>query len=105
LSVIRPSGWTVDTLTVNQKDQAEVISTVQSIPSIFRDAVRTIVIRESDGIYQCCEKAVDGFQDWNDFLKSWLITIRSTTKMCVKSRIYNDFGRYKSAYYHTPYNS
>lgn len=36
----------MDTLTVNQRNQAEVLAIVQIIPTIFRDAVRTIAIRE-----------------------------------------------------------
>jgi hypothetical protein len=57
----------MDTVTVNQRDQAEVIATVQSIPAIFGDAVRTIAIREGDGLYPCCHAATEGFTDWPDF--------------------------------------
>jgi hypothetical protein len=57
----------MDTLTINQRNQAEVIATAQIIPTIFRDAIRTIAIREGGGIYQCCAHAVRGFADWKAF--------------------------------------
>ncbi|KAJ9642873.1 hypothetical protein H2199_004394 [Coniosporium tulheliwenetii] len=47
-ALVGESVFWMDTLTVNQKNQAEVIATVQVIPTIFRDATRTIAIRESD---------------------------------------------------------
>jgi hypothetical protein len=53
--VVGDMPFWMDTLTVNQKDQAEVIATVQVIPEIFRDAEETIAIREQDGLYECCE--------------------------------------------------
>ena len=52
----------MDILTVNQRIQAEVISVVGAIPWIFRDAVQTLAIREDDGIYACCEKALEGIE-------------------------------------------
>ena len=54
----------MDILTVNQRTQAEVISVVGAIPWIFRNAVQTLAIREDDGIYSCCEKALEGIEDW-----------------------------------------
>ena len=57
----------MDTLTVNQKNKAEVIATVQSIPDIFRDAEETIAIREHDGIYKCCKEAIEDFSDVDHF--------------------------------------
>ncbi|RYP42232.1 hypothetical protein DL767_000396 [Monosporascus sp. MG133] len=59
----------MDTITVNQKDPAEVISTVQAIPAIFRDTEKTIAIREGDGIYNCCVEAVAGFPDYKEMLR------------------------------------
>lgn len=56
----------MDTLTVNQRDQAETISTVQAIPSIFRDALKTIAVREGDGLFDCCGVAVKDFQNWEE---------------------------------------
>ena len=54
----------MDILTVNQRIQAEVISVVGAIPWIFRDAVQTLAVREEDGIYPCCEKAVEEMESW-----------------------------------------
>lgn len=38
LTLVGNSAFWMDTVTVNQRNQAEVISTVQSIPAIFGDA-------------------------------------------------------------------
>ncbi|KAK4628523.1 uncharacterized protein CLAFUR5_04599 [Fulvia fulva] len=57
----------MDTVTVNQRDQAEVISTVQAIPDIFKDAEKTIAITEGDGFEPCCATAVHGFKKWEEF--------------------------------------
>ena len=59
----------MDTLTVNQRDKDEVIATVQAIPAIFRDAVKTIAVREGDGLYDCCLDAVRGFTEYKEFLR------------------------------------
>ena len=53
----------MDILTVNQRIQAEVISVVEAIPWIFRDAVQTLAVREEDGVYSCCAKALEGIKD------------------------------------------
>ncbi|KAK7408172.1 hypothetical protein QQX98_009638 [Neonectria punicea] len=66
-ALVGDTAFWLDTLTVDQKNQVEVVATVQIIPNIFRDAVRTIAIRESDGFYDCCEEALRGFRDWADF--------------------------------------
>lgn len=65
--LVGDTAFWMDTLTVDQKDPAEVVATVQVIPNIFRDAARTIAIRECDGFFSCCEEAVRGFTDWQDF--------------------------------------
>ena len=62
----------MDILTVNQRNQAEVISVVGAIPWIFRSAVQTLAIREDDGIYSCCEKVLEGFQSWKSL---WLALV------------------------------
>ncbi|KAH7061737.1 hypothetical protein BKA63DRAFT_528087 [Paraphoma chrysanthemicola] len=66
-ALVGDGAFWMDTITVNQRDQAEVIDTVQSIPAIFRDATRTIAVREGDGFYPCCQAATEGFTDWEDF--------------------------------------
>jgi hypothetical protein len=66
-SLVGAAAFWMDTLTVNQRDQAEVIATVQAIPAIFRDAVKTIAVRQGDGFYNCCLKAVKDFTEWEDY--------------------------------------
>lgn len=56
----------LDTLTVNQRDQREVIATVQAVPSIFRDAQKTLAVRECDGLYACCTDPPYSSGGWND---------------------------------------
>lgn len=58
----------MDVICVNQRNRTEVTAIVQSIPDIFRDASRTLVIRECDGLYNCCTTLVDGFTSRRDFV-------------------------------------
>ena len=64
-ALIGDRAFWMDILTVNQRIQAEVISVVGAIPWIFRNAVQTLAVREDDGIYSCCEKVLEGIQDWD----------------------------------------
>ncbi|KAF2271150.1 hypothetical protein CC78DRAFT_573527 [Lojkania enalia] len=57
----------MDTLTVDQRNQAEVIATVQNIPAIFRDAGKTIAVRENDGFYACCADAIRDARSIEEF--------------------------------------
>jgi hypothetical protein len=66
-ALVGENAFWMDTLTVNQRDQAEVIATVQAIPDIFRDAARTIAVREGDGFYHCCVNAAGDADNWRDF--------------------------------------
>jgi hypothetical protein len=65
-ALVGETAFWMDTVTVNQKDQADVISTVQSIPAIFRDALKTIAVREADGFYACCAAAVQNFASYQE---------------------------------------
>lgn len=58
----------MDTLTVDQTRENEVLAIVDVIPTIFKHASKTIAVRECDGLYNCCIEAVEGFEDYNDFL-------------------------------------
>jgi hypothetical protein len=58
----------MDTLTVDQRNKKEVIATVQFIPAIFRDADKTIAVREHDGIYDCCATAFETSFQYQDLL-------------------------------------
>jgi hypothetical protein len=88
----------MDTLTVNQRDKAEVIAVVQQIPAIFRQALKTIAVRESDGLYDGCAKVVEGSNTWDDSLEN--STIMHTSMIATFSTIHtcSDSGRYRSAY-------
>lgn len=66
-ALVGDSAFWMDTLTVNQRRESEVLAIVQSIPTIFRMAQRTIAIRECDGLYDCCMAAVEGFRDYGEF--------------------------------------
>jgi Heterokaryon incompatibility protein (HET) len=63
-TLVGSTPFWMDTLTVNQKDQAEVLSIVQIIPTIFRHATKTLAIREDDGFYDCCAHGIDASDSW-----------------------------------------
>ncbi len=65
--LVGDGAFWMDTLTVDQRDEKEVLAIVDSIPAIFKMAKRTIAVREPDGLYDCCVKAVEGFKDFTDF--------------------------------------
>lgn len=64
--LVGDSYFGMDILCVNQRDREERIGVVQHIPDICRGAQKTIVIREGDGLKQCCAKAAGDFRDWHD---------------------------------------
>jgi hypothetical protein len=68
-ALVGDGAFWMDTLTVDQRNEKEVLAIVDSIPTIFKMAKRTIAVRESDGFYDCCMKAVEGFHDFKDFGK------------------------------------
>jgi hypothetical protein len=53
----------------SQRDKAEAIAVVQQIPAIFRQALKTIAVRESDGLYDCCAKVAEGSNTWDEFAR------------------------------------
>lgn len=59
----------MDTLTVDQTKETEVLAIVDAIPTIFKHASKTIAVRECDGLYDCCVEVVEGFDDYGDFAK------------------------------------
>jgi hypothetical protein len=71
--LVSEGAFWMDTLTVDQTNQAEVIATVQSIPAIFRHASRTIAIRECDGIYACCMVALNSFASKTEFYQKFVL--------------------------------
>lgn len=59
----------MDILCIDQRDDAARVQVVQHIPSIFRYATKTIVIRDGWGVRKCCVDAVGGVDDWFDMKK------------------------------------
>lgn len=66
-ALVGDTPFWMDTLSVNQRNPDDVVAIVRDIPDIFRDAARTIAIREPNGFYRCCEEAVPDCQGWADF--------------------------------------
>jgi len=62
-SVVGDQYFWMDILCVNQRDSTERVAVTQHIPSIFRLAERTIVVRDSTG-FQSCYAAVIGDVTW-----------------------------------------
>ncbi|KAI0380793.1 hypothetical protein F5Y04DRAFT_256723 [Hypomontagnella monticulosa] len=65
--LVGDGAFWMDTLTVDQRNEKEILAIVESIPTIFKMAERTIAVRESDGLYDCCMKTVEGFQNYEEF--------------------------------------
>jgi hypothetical protein len=59
----------MDILTVDQTNKSAVTAITKSIPSLFRNASCTIVLRERDGFYDCCRETVEGFENYESFLR------------------------------------
>ena len=68
-ALVGDSAFWMDTLTVDQSKDEEIMKVVRLIPVIFRAAQKTIAVRESDGLYDCCVKAAKGFKDYPDLVK------------------------------------
>ena len=54
----------MDVLCVDQRSDAARLGVVGSIPLIYREAQKTIVIRENGGIQTCCASAIGFFDTW-----------------------------------------
>ncbi|KAH7371670.1 hypothetical protein BKA66DRAFT_572642 [Pyrenochaeta sp. MPI-SDFR-AT-0127] len=68
-ALVGDGAFWMDTLTVDQTKETEVLAIVEAIPTIFRMANKTIAVRECDGLYDCCVAAVKGFEDHADFTR------------------------------------
>lgn len=53
----------LDVIVIDQTNQAEVIAIVKHIPNIFKNARKTIAVREGDGFFKCCAEALGNFDD------------------------------------------
>lgn len=80
-SLVGETAFWMDTLTVNQRDEKEVIATVQAVPAIFQDAADTSAVREDDGFGECCAEAIAGCEprDLNDKLLVHMAKYNSTS--------------------------
>ncbi|OWY48660.1 hypothetical protein AALT_g8032 [Alternaria alternata] len=70
-ALVGDGAFWMDTLTVDQRNPAEVSEIVDKIPTIFRMAKKTIAVRECDGLYDCCIAAVNGFESVTEFVKKF----------------------------------
>ena len=52
-----------DILSIDQRDDDATVAVIQHIPTIFRLAKRTIVVRESTGCRDCCALAIRPYND------------------------------------------
>lgn len=57
-SIVGEDAFWMDILCVNQRDRDARIAVTQHIPTIFRQAQRTIVIRDGTGFGNCCAEAL-----------------------------------------------
>src|SRR5205814_2031689 len=57
-SIMGSSWFWMDILCINQRDRGARVSVTKYIPTIFRSATKTLVVRESTGLRHCCAKAV-----------------------------------------------
>jgi hypothetical protein len=69
----------MDVLAVDQRQEDQVIAIVKHIPKIFIGAERTIAVREGDGLYSCCAKAIQASHSLDDIASAMLqhVSVRS----------------------------
>lgn len=60
--LVQGEWFWMDVLCIDQRDKAARVMVTQHIPTIYRFAQRTIVIREGTGFRKCCIAALG---DWN----------------------------------------
>lgn len=57
-SLVKDSWFWMDVLCVDQRDKAARVAVTQHIPRIFRQAVKTIAIKDARGFQSCCFDAM-----------------------------------------------
>lgn len=65
-TIVEGMPFWMDILSINQRGREEVIAATKAIPEIFRNAAWTLAVREGDGLYDCCTKAMEAFEDWEE---------------------------------------
>ena len=63
-SIVGGAYFWMDILCVEQSDKAARIAITQHIPTIFRHAQRTIVIKDGTGLRDCCVQAMGNVDKW-----------------------------------------
>jgi len=71
-ALVGDGAFWMDTLTVDQRNPAEVSEIVDAIPDIFRMARKTIAVKECDGLYDCCIAALAGFETLKEFIDRFI---------------------------------
>ncbi|KAI3572890.1 hypothetical protein IWW34DRAFT_794834 [Fusarium oxysporum f. sp. albedinis] len=57
-TLVGKTAFWMDIICVDQRNQTEVVANAWDTPAIFRDASKTIAIREGDGFYECCAESI-----------------------------------------------
>lgn len=68
-SIVGDGFFWMDILCIDQTNRDARVVVTQHIPTIFRKALRTILVRDGCGMRQCCALAVEGFMDWKLYSK------------------------------------
>ena len=56
--IVGETPFWMDVLSVDQRQEDQVVAIVKHIPKIFMEAERTIAVRGGDGLFDCCAKAI-----------------------------------------------
>ncbi|CAG7556530.1 unnamed protein product [Fusarium equiseti] len=65
-SAVGDKYFWMDVLCIDQADDDARIAVVQHIPSIFRQAAKTIVVKDGKGVRRCCLDAMGDLNNWPD---------------------------------------
>ncbi|MCJ1233293.1 hypothetical protein MMC14_001248 [Varicellaria rhodocarpa] len=63
-SIVESDYFWMDILCVDQSDKAARIAVTQHIPTIFRSAWKTVMIRNGAGVRSCCVQAMGDLKTW-----------------------------------------
>lgn len=66
-TIVGDAFFWMDVLCIDQKDGDARVAVTQHIPTIFRKAERTILVRDGYGLRSCCAKAIGSITDWKQF--------------------------------------
>ena len=66
ISIVGNELFWMDILCINQRDKDARVAVTQHIPAIFRCAQKTIVVKNSGGIRDCCLQAIGSVDTKND---------------------------------------